>query len=70
MTEVKVRKTEGKGKRRGSIWDMGMSASLILLLFRLPLANMIGNEGNGLTDDLSEKAKQYIKIPMKASWNT
>lgn len=61
MTEVKVRKTEGKGKRRGSIWDMGMSASLILLLFRLPLANMIGNEGNGY---LAISWELYILVSM------
>lgn len=30
-----------------------------------PTAFLIGNEGNGLTDELSEKAKQYIKIPME-----
>ncbi len=28
-------------------------------------AFLIGNEGNGLTDELSSKAKQYIKIPME-----
>ena len=28
-------------------------------------AFLIGNEGNGLSDELSEKAKQYIKIPME-----
>ena len=27
-------------------------------------AILIGNEGNGLSDEISEKAKQYIKIPM------
>lgn len=30
-----------------------------------PTAFLIGNEGNGLTDELSEKAKRYIKIPMQ-----
>lgn len=30
-----------------------------------PTAFLIGNEGNGLSDELSEKAKQYIKIPME-----
>ena len=30
-----------------------------------PTAFLIGNEGNGLTDELSEKAKQYVKIPME-----
>ena len=29
-----------------------------------PTAFLIGNEGNGLSDELSEKAKQYFKIPM------
>lgn len=30
-----------------------------------PTAFLIGNEGNGLSDELSEMAKQYIKIPME-----
>lgn len=30
-----------------------------------PTAFLIGNEGNGLSDEVSEKAKQYIKIPME-----
>lgn len=30
-----------------------------------PTAFLIGNEGNGLTDELSQKAKKYIKIPME-----
>ena len=30
-----------------------------------PTAFLIGNEGNGLSDEISEKAKQYIKIPME-----
>ena len=29
-----------------------------------PTAFLIGNKENGLSDDISEKAKQYIKIPM------
>ena len=33
--------------------------------YRSPTAFLIGNEGNGLSDELSEKAKQYIKIPMQ-----
>ena len=33
--------------------------------YKEPTAFLIGNEGNGLTDELSEKAKQYIKIPME-----
>jgi TrmH family RNA methyltransferase len=32
--------------------------------FRKGCAFLIGNEGNGLTDELSESAKAYIKIPM------
>ena len=28
-------------------------------------AFLIGNEGNGLSDEIAEKAKQYIKIPME-----
>lgn len=32
--------------------------------YRQPTAFLIGNEGNGLSDELSEKAKNYIKIPM------
>lgn len=33
--------------------------------YREPTAFLIGNEGNGLSDEISEKAKQYIKIPME-----
>jgi TrmH family RNA methyltransferase len=28
-------------------------------------AVMIGNEGNGLSDEIASKADEYIKIPMK-----
>lgn len=30
-----------------------------------PTAFLIGNEGNGLSDELSDKASKYIKIPME-----
>lgn len=30
-----------------------------------PTAFLIGNEGNGLSEELSEMAKQYIRIPME-----
>ena len=33
--------------------------------YKEPTAFLIGNEGNGLSDEVAEKAKQYIKIPMK-----
>ena len=33
--------------------------------YKEPAAFLIGNEGNGLSDELSDKAKQYIKIPME-----
>ena len=33
--------------------------------YKIPTAFLIGNEGNGLSDEISEKAKQYIKIPME-----
>lgn len=33
-------------KRKYDI-DLGMAASLLLLVFRIPLANILGNEGNG-----------------------
>ena len=33
--------------------------------YKEPTAFLIGNEGNGLSDEISEKAKQYIKIPME-----
>lgn len=33
--------------------------------YKGPTAFLIGNEGNGLSDELSGKAKQYIKIPME-----
>jgi TrmH family RNA methyltransferase len=32
--------------------------------YKVPTAFLIGNEGNGLSDEISEKSKQYIKIPM------
>lgn len=32
--------------------------------YQSPTAFLIGNEGNGLSEELSEKAKTYIKIPM------
>ena len=32
-----------------------------------PTAFMIGNEGNGLTDELADMADTYIKIPMEGS---
>lgn len=33
--------------------------------YREPTAFLIGNEGNGLSDEISAKAKQYLKIPME-----
>lgn len=33
--------------------------------FTTPTAFMIGNEGNGLTDEISELATSYLKIPME-----
>jgi TrmH family RNA methyltransferase len=30
-----------------------------------PTAFMIGNEGNGLTDKLADKADEYVRIPMQ-----
>lgn len=33
----------------------------------LPMGIMIGNEGNGLTDELSNEADKLIKIPMEGS---
>ena len=33
--------------------------------YKGPTAFLIGNEGNGLSDEISEKARQYIKIPME-----
>lgn len=32
--------------------------------YRKPVAFLIGNEGNGLSEELANKADQYIKIPM------
>ena len=32
--------------------------------FREPTAFLIGNEGNGLTDELSSKADRLLRIPM------
>lgn len=33
--------------------------------YKKPSAFLIGNEGNGLTDETAEKAKKYLKIPME-----
>lgn len=33
--------------------------------YREPTAFLIGNEGNGLSDEVSQKASRYIKIPME-----
>ena len=33
--------------------------------FRAPTAFLIGNEGNGLTKEISDQAGQYLKIPME-----
>ena len=33
--------------------------------YKEPTAFLIGNEGNGLSDEIAEKSKQYIKIPME-----
>ena len=33
--------------------------------FREPTAFLIGNEGNGLTEELSKAASSYLKIPME-----
>ena len=33
--------------------------------FKEPTAFLIGNEGNGLTEELSEAASSYLKIPME-----
>lgn len=33
--------------------------------FREPIAFLIGNEGNGLTEELSKAASSYLKIPME-----
>ena len=33
--------------------------------FREPTAFLIGNEGNGLTKELADKAESYLKIPME-----
>lgn len=37
--------------------------------FREPTAFLIGNEGNGLSKEISDQAGQYLKIPMEAGWN-
>lgn len=45
MTNEK--KQEIKSKRRSLYLDLSFSGTLIFLLFRIPLTNIIGNEGNG-----------------------
>ena len=37
------------------------------LSFKEPTAFMIGNEGNGLSDEIASKADAYLKIPMEGS---
>ena len=44
MTNVTNRENN---KRRQLSWDLSYTGLLILLLFRIPLTNIIGNEGNG-----------------------
>ena len=45
MTERNT--THIKPKRKVSFWEITMTAPLLGLLLRIPLANIIGNEGNG-----------------------
>jgi len=40
-------KTNKKRSKNRSLWDFGMTSILILLLFRIPISNMLGSEGNG-----------------------
>ena len=43
---TKVTKNENN-KRKQISWDLSYTGLLIFLLFRIPLTNIIGNEGNG-----------------------
>lgn len=45
MEQEKRQKQKGKGKKKKL--EAGILATLIMLLFRIPLANFIGDEGNG-----------------------
>lgn len=40
-------RTNKKQSKNRTIWDLGMTSILILLLFRIPISNMLGSEGNG-----------------------
>ena len=44
MTNVTNRENN---KRKQLSWDLSYTGLLILLFFRIPLTNIIGNEGNG-----------------------
>ena len=45
MTEKNI--TNLKSKKKLGFWEISMTAPLIGLFLRIPLANIIGNEGNG-----------------------
>ena len=47
MTDVRSKRNKFANKKRVGVWETAMTAPLIFLLFRIPLANIMGNEGNG-----------------------
>ena len=52
--------------KQGSILAIAsILVRVIGLVYRIPMANIIGNEGNGLTDEITALADHKIKIPMK-----
>ena len=50
-------------KRGARAWAIAIPAGILLLL--LLAAFLIGNEGNGLSKEISDQAGQYLKIPME-----
>ena len=41
------KKLQGQQKKKRMGFDLGLAATLILLVFRIPLANVIEDKGNG-----------------------
>ena len=51
--------------KQGSILAIAsILVRVIGLVYRIPMANIIGNEGNGLKRETADAATRYIKIPM------
>ena len=62
MTNVTTNKST---KSRQLYWDITFAGWILFLLFRIPITNIIGNEGNGLRDEVSASADVWVQIPMQ-----